>query len=80
MTKDIYRTGKFDARYSAFIETILCLHPQLHRYCSRMTGSVLDGEDIVQDVLFDAYRKAGLSTRWTEHSAVALSHRTQPLH
>jgi RNA polymerase sigma factor (sigma-70 family) len=29
----------------------------LHRYCSRMTGSVLDGEDIVQEALFQAYRK-----------------------
>jgi RNA polymerase sigma-70 factor (ECF subfamily) len=57
MTKNIYRTGKFDVRYSAFIETIAGLRPQLHRYCSRMTGSVLDGEDIMQDVLFEAYRK-----------------------
>ena len=31
--------------------------PRLHRYCSRMTGSVLDGEDVVQDALFEAYRK-----------------------
>src|SRR5437870_10449340 len=27
------------------------------RYCSRMTGSVLDGEDVVQEALFHAYRK-----------------------
>jgi RNA polymerase sigma-70 factor, ECF subfamily len=31
--------------------------PRLHRYCSRMTGSVLDGEDVVQDAIFEAYRK-----------------------
>jgi len=49
--------GKFDARYLAFLETIASLRPKLHRYCSRMTGSVLDGEDVVQDVLFQAYRK-----------------------
>jgi RNA polymerase sigma-70 factor (ECF subfamily) len=49
--------GQFEARYLAFLETITNLRPSLHRYCSRMTGSVLDGEDIVQDALFHAYRK-----------------------
>jgi RNA polymerase sigma-70 factor (ECF subfamily) len=49
--------GKFDARYVAFIETIAQLRPRLHRYCSRMTGSVMDSEDVVQDALFEAYRK-----------------------
>jgi RNA polymerase sigma-70 factor, ECF subfamily len=49
--------GPFDARYLAFLETITHLRPSLHRYCSRMTGSVLDGEDVVQDALFQAYRK-----------------------
>src|SRR6476620_11397343 len=48
--------GKFDARYRAFLETVSQLRPQLHRYCSRMTGSVTDGEDVVQDALFRAYR------------------------
>lgn len=49
--------GQFQARYLAFLETIAHLRPRLHRYCSRMTGSVLDGEDIVQDALFQAYRR-----------------------
>jgi RNA polymerase sigma-70 factor (ECF subfamily) len=49
--------GAFDARYIAFLETIAQLRPRLHRYCPRMTGSVLDGEDVVQDALFEAYRK-----------------------
>src|SRR5215475_3670600 len=49
--------GSFDARYLAFLETITNLRPSLHRYCSRMTGSVLDGEDLVQEALFQAYRK-----------------------
>jgi len=49
--------GPFEARYLAFLETIAQLRPRLHRYCSRMTGSVLDGEDLVQDALFEAYRK-----------------------
>src|SRR6476469_5619147 len=49
--------GEFDARYLAFLETIRHLRPTLHRYCSRMTGSVLDAEDVVQDALFHAYRQ-----------------------
>lgn len=49
-------TGKFDARYLAFLETISQLRARLHRYCSRMTGSITDGEDVVQDALFRAYR------------------------
>ncbi|HEY4050478.1 MAG TPA: RNA polymerase sigma factor [Acidobacteriaceae bacterium] len=54
---DMDARGSFDARYLAFLETISQLRPRLHRYCSRMTGSVLDGEDVVQDALFEAYRK-----------------------
>ena len=48
--------GKFDARYLAFLETISQLRPQLHRYCSRMTGSITDGEDVVQDASLRAFR------------------------
>ncbi len=50
-------TGPFEARYLAFLETISILRPSLHRYCARMTGSVMDGEDVVQEALFEAYRK-----------------------
>jgi RNA polymerase sigma-70 factor (ECF subfamily) len=50
-------TGPFEARYLAFLETIATLRPALHRYCARMTGSVMDGEDVVQEALFEAYRK-----------------------
>src|SRR4029453_9402708 len=49
--------GPFDARYLAFLETITTLRPRLHRYCARMTGSALDGEDVVQEALFQAYRR-----------------------
>jgi RNA polymerase sigma-70 factor (ECF subfamily) len=49
--------GPLEARYLAFLETIAHLRPRLHRYCSRMTGSVVDGEDVVQEALFQAYRK-----------------------
>jgi RNA polymerase sigma-70 factor (ECF subfamily) len=30
------------------------LRPKLHRYCARMTGSAVDGEDVVQDALIKA--------------------------
>jgi RNA polymerase sigma-70 factor (ECF subfamily) len=49
--------GEFDARYLAFLTTVAELRPSLHRYCARMTGSVADGEDVVQEALFDAYRR-----------------------
>jgi RNA polymerase sigma-70 factor, ECF subfamily len=38
------------------------LRPKLHRYCARMTGSVIDGEDVVQEALvkaMEAYAGAG---------------------
>jgi RNA polymerase sigma-70 factor (ECF subfamily) len=60
-------TGKFEARYLAFLETISPLRPRLHRYCARMTGSITDGEDVVQDALFRAYRS--LET-WDENRPI----------
>ncbi|MGO4129377.1 sigma-70 family RNA polymerase sigma factor [Inquilinus sp. YAF38] len=30
------------------------LRPELHRYCARLTGSVIDGEDVVQDTFVRA--------------------------
>ena len=50
-------TGPLEARYLAFLETVTNLRPSLHRYCARMIGSVMDGEDVVQEALFEAYRK-----------------------
>jgi RNA polymerase sigma factor (sigma-70 family) len=38
-----------------FLELVAALRPELHRYCARMTGSIADGEDIVQDTLARAY-------------------------
>lgn len=56
---DLDATGLFQARYIAFLETITHLRPRLHRYCARMTGSVLDGEDVMQEAMFEAYSKLG---------------------
>lgn len=53
----MFPPGPFETRYRAFLETVTQLRPALHRYCARMTGSVMDGEDVVQEALFEAYRK-----------------------
>src|SRR5258708_16067993 len=42
------------------------LRPRLHRYCARMVGSVLDGEDIVQETLLRAL-ESGVSDRPIEN-------------
>jgi RNA polymerase sigma-70 factor (ECF subfamily) len=42
-----------------FLELVAELRPELHRYCSRLTGSVIDGEDVVQDTLAKAFFALG---------------------
>jgi len=39
---------------AAFDRLLVALRPRLHRYAARMTGSVIDGEDVVQDALLKA--------------------------
>jgi RNA polymerase sigma-70 factor (ECF subfamily) len=38
-----------------FMDLVAEVRPELHRYCARMTGSVFDGEDVVQDTLAKAW-------------------------
>jgi RNA polymerase sigma factor (sigma-70 family) len=38
-----------------FLEVVAGIRPELHRFCARMTGSVADGEDLVQETLTRAY-------------------------
>jgi RNA polymerase sigma-70 factor (ECF subfamily) len=38
-----------------FLTMVEEIRPQLHRYCARLTGSVIEGEDIVQDTLAKAF-------------------------
>lgn len=33
---------------------LMAMRPRLHRYCARMVGSVIDGEDVLQDALVKA--------------------------
>jgi RNA polymerase sigma-70 factor, ECF subfamily len=56
---DLEEPGLFGPRRIAFIESIANLRPRLHRYCARMTGSSLDGEDVLQEAIFEAYLKLG---------------------
>lgn len=43
-----------------FLAMVESIRPELHRYCARITGSVIDGEDIVQDTLAKAFYTLGL--------------------
>ena len=42
-----------------FMELVDEIRPELHRYCARMTGSVFDGEDVLQDTFAKAYYALG---------------------
>lgn len=35
-------------------QLLAAMRPRLHRYCARMVGSVIDGEDVLQDALIKA--------------------------
>jgi RNA polymerase sigma-70 factor (ECF subfamily) len=52
-----------DASTAVDIDSLLAgMRPKLHRYCARMVGSVIDGEDVLQDALIkavEAFASAG---------------------
>ena len=62
-----FSDGARRAELSALAEE---LRPELHRYCSRLMGSVIDGEDVVQDTLtkalvtFDELRDMSTLRAW----------------
>lgn len=43
------------ARQQRLMELADKLRPELHRYCARLMGSVIDGEDVVQDTFARAF-------------------------
>jgi RNA polymerase sigma-70 factor (ECF subfamily) len=45
-----------------FLAVVEGVRPDLHRYCARLTGSVIEGEDIVQETLARAFYTLGLAT------------------
>jgi RNA polymerase sigma-70 factor, ECF subfamily len=38
---------------------LVAMRPKLHRYCARMVGSAIDGEDVLQDALIKAVESFG---------------------
>ncbi|MER9200904.1 sigma-70 family RNA polymerase sigma factor [Mesorhizobium sp. M0145] len=42
-------------RREGLLTLAVSLRPELHRYCSRLMGSVIDGEDVVQDTFTRAF-------------------------
>jgi RNA polymerase sigma-70 factor, ECF subfamily len=45
----VHETSAFDIE-----RLLIAMRPRLHRYCARMVGSVIDGEDVLQDALIKA--------------------------
>ncbi len=50
--------AKAREEFMALVESI---RPELHRYCARLTGSVIDGEDVVQEALARGFYALGLA-------------------
>jgi RNA polymerase sigma-70 factor (ECF subfamily) len=44
-----------------FLAMVGSIRPELHRYCARLVGSVIDGEDIVHDALAKAFYALALA-------------------
>lgn len=42
-----------------FLDELVPLRPDLHRYCHRLTGNLWDGEDLVQDTLLRVFALLG---------------------
>ncbi len=55
MSDDESTRAALRAAHAQFAAMVEAIRPALHRYCARMTGSVLDGEDLVQETLAQAY-------------------------
>ncbi len=47
--------------HQRFLELVGDVRPELHRYCARMTGSITDGEDVVQETLAKAFYALAMS-------------------
>ncbi|HEY4242550.1 MAG TPA: RNA polymerase sigma factor [Kofleriaceae bacterium] len=54
-------TGELARGREAFFALVGDLRPELHRYCARLTGSVIEGEDLVQETLAKALYALSLS-------------------
>lgn len=45
-----------------FLELVAALRPELHRYCARLVGSAVEGEDLVQETLARAFYALSMTT------------------
>lgn len=61
-----------------FEEHLKTLRPRLHRYCARMTGSAVSGEDVLQDTLLKALkaRNQGVAVDNIEGWLFRIAHNT----
>ena len=61
-----------------FEDRLNALRPRLHRYCARMTGSAVNGEDVLQDTLVKALhaRAQGLEVGNLEGWLFRIAHNT----
>ncbi|MDB4964916.1 MAG: polymerase, sigma-24 subunit, subfamily [Myxococcales bacterium] len=51
---------ELSAAREQFLALVGELRPDLHRYCARLVGSAIDGEDVVQEALAKAFYALGL--------------------
>lgn len=54
MTEETSLKADIDDRFAKLVGEADGLRPELHRYASRLVGSVIDGEDVLQDALASA--------------------------
>lgn len=61
-----------------FEQRVQALRPRLHRYCARITGSAVDGEDAVQDTLVKALgaQSDGVAVQNLEVWLLRIAHNT----
>ena len=56
---------------------LAAMRPKLHRYCARMVGSVIDGEDVLQDALIKAVESFASAGEIGNSLGLAVPHRAQ---
>ena len=56
---------------------LVAMRPKLHRYCARMVGSVIDGEDVLQDALIKAVEAFASAAPDRQSRGLAVSDRAQ---
>jgi RNA polymerase sigma-70 factor (ECF subfamily) len=54
-------TSPIHEAHREFSALVADVRPDLHRYCARMTGSIADGEDLVQETLAKAFYALGMA-------------------